>query len=124
MSETAAQDSYSGFAVVELYGHRKVAGRVAPVQQFGTEMLRVDVPGADGETIITQFYGGSSIYGLTPCSEETARRVVAQTYDLPDLVKLAIEAAKPTVEPAQLTLDRVRFPQRDDDGEDDDETAY
>lgn len=123
MSEPAT--AYTGYAVVELFGHRKVAGMVSPAQQYGTEMLRIDVPGPDGKTIITQFYGGSALYGVTPCSEETARRVVARTYELPDLVALAVEAAKPA-EPEQppLQLDRVGFLGRGDGGDDDDEEQF
>lgn len=66
---------YEGWAVVELFGHRRLGGRVCQAEQYGVAMLRVDVSIVMGKTIVTQFYGGSSIYGLTPCSEEAAMAV-------------------------------------------------
>lgn len=76
MSET-----YEGWAVVELMGHRRLAGRVRQVEQFGTVMLRLDVPGGDGETRATQFYAGGALYCVTPCDEQTAKRVAAACED-------------------------------------------
>lgn len=73
MSES--EKPYEGWAIVELMGHRRLGGRVSQAEQYGVAMLRVDVPGDDGETIATQFCGGSSIYALTPCSEAAAQAV-------------------------------------------------
>lgn len=78
MNETTAMDAQ--WAVVELFGHTKIAGKVSEEQRFGTTLCRVDVPdvtGFQGETIPghTKFYGGASIYSLTPCSEDVARLV-------------------------------------------------
>lgn len=68
--------AYEGWAILELMGHRRLAGFVSEVAQYGTAMVRIDIPseGEDGQAI-TQFYGGSSIYALTPVSEEAARAV-------------------------------------------------
>lgn len=62
-------DAYEGWAIVELMGHRKLAGYVQEVSQYGGAMLRIDIPGADGEPAATQFYGGASIYAITPTTE-------------------------------------------------------
>lgn len=59
---------FSGYAVVELMGHRVRAGLVTEVEMFGTKMLRLDIPGAESE-----FYSGAALYGLTRCTEEQAR---------------------------------------------------
>lgn len=61
------------WAIVELMGHRRRAGQVKEVEQFGAKMLRIDIPA--GEGFVTEFYGGSSIYALRPASEDVARRV-------------------------------------------------
>lgn len=65
-------------------GHRRLAGLVSEQVIAGTAMLRIDVPnersedGGDApEWKATQFYGGSAIYALTPCSEKTARATAA-----------------------------------------------
>lgn len=62
---------YAGWAIVEVMGHRTIIGEASEVEQFGTVMLRIDVPTDDGQ--VTQFYGGSSIFSLTPVTEATAR---------------------------------------------------
>jgi hypothetical protein len=75
MSESVTA-GFEGWAIVELMGHRRLAGYVKPAPMYGTELLRIDIPGEDGPEA-TQFYGGSSIYCLTPTTEEIALRVAA-----------------------------------------------
>ncbi len=101
MSEEATQPAYEGWAIVELMGHRQTAGRVAEVEYAGARMLRVDSPKPDSaEMIVTQFYGGSAIYCLTPCEEDTARKLLArQPYNLPPAVRLVLPDPE---EPAQI----------------------
>jgi hypothetical protein len=72
-------EAYEGWAIVELMGHRRLAGYVREAEQYGATMLRLDVPDAeDGSDLIaTQFYGGSAIYCVTPTDEDTARKVAA-----------------------------------------------
>lgn len=91
-----AADAYEGWAIVELMGHRVIAGKVSEASQYGASQLRVDVPGPDGTTVVTQFYGGSAIYALTPCDEAAARRVLERRYDLPEPVRLALPEPKPS----------------------------
>jgi hypothetical protein len=68
-------DWTASWAVIELMGHRRLGGYVSEATIAGCSMLRVDVPGADGKTMATQFYGASSVYCLTPTTEELARAV-------------------------------------------------
>lgn len=63
---------FSGWAIVELMGHRQRAGEVQEVEMFGAKLLRVDTPVGEGEAL-TEYYGGGSIYALRPCTEEVAR---------------------------------------------------
>lgn len=64
------------WAIVELFGHTKIAGRISEQQIAGATMLRVDVPEADNQPAFTRFYGPSAIYSITPTDEQTARRAV------------------------------------------------
>jgi hypothetical protein len=41
-------------------------------------MLRIDIPSGAAGTITTQFYNASSIYCLTPTTEDVARRFMAR----------------------------------------------
>lgn len=68
-------NSYEGFAVLELMGHRRLIGRISDATIAGAPMLRIDVLTTSGET--TQYYSGASIYAITPISEETARRAAS-----------------------------------------------
>jgi ABC-type Zn uptake system ZnuABC Zn-binding protein ZnuA len=74
---------YEGWAIVELMGHRRLAGLVSQAEQYGVAMLRLDVPATEGAQAATQFYGGSSIYCITPVSEDLARRVAERTAPAP-----------------------------------------
>lgn len=65
-------EKFEQWAILELMGHRRLAGLVSEQEAFGTAMCRIDVPQDEG-MMMTQFYGGSSIYALTPVSEEVAR---------------------------------------------------
>jgi hypothetical protein len=65
--------TFEGWAIVELLGHRRIAGRVSEAEIAGAKLLRVDIPGDGSEDFATQFVGGASIYCLTPTTEEMAR---------------------------------------------------
>lgn len=73
------ESEFEGWAIVELMGHRKLAGHCTAVDLFGAAMLRIDVygPKTDGDDRprCTQYYNGTVIYCLTPTTEELARRV-------------------------------------------------
>lgn len=120
------------WAIIELMGHRRTAGRISEVEVAGARLLRVEIPtrrvwnklveppqlvedGFAGE----QQYGGAAIYCLTPCSEEQARRFVESSYTTP----------LPMLPPGETTIADERRTARgepdpedlDDDPEDDEE---
>lgn len=64
-----------GWCILEIMGHRKLAGQVQEVAIGGGVMLRVDVP---SDPPLTQFYGVTSIFCLTPTTEEIARAIGAR----------------------------------------------
>ena len=95
-------EDFASWAIVELMGHVRMAGKVSEVELFGSKMGRIDLPtrkpcedckgsGADAltppgkcplcggagteQSFITQYFGGQSVYRMTPTTEETARRV-------------------------------------------------
>ena len=84
------------YAIVELFGHTTLVGRIAEVERFGTKMLAIE-PLFNGELLPTGFYGGASIYGLTPCSVEiAAARAPRHLYQLPVALRSIVPAAAPT----------------------------
>lgn len=72
MDET--EDAGWQWARVEVFGHRQHYGRIREVEQFGTKMVRIDVPndGKPGEKgWTTLFYGGGSIFSVILTDEAT-----------------------------------------------------
>ena len=66
------------WAIVEIMGHRRHAGRTREVERFSLKMLRVDVPnkGAPAEHgWATHFYPGSALFCFTPADEATCLRM-------------------------------------------------
>src|ERR1035437_1825880 len=58
---------------LEMMGHVQVFGIVTEEEHFGLKMGRIEIPVSELE-FKTQFFGGSSVYRLSPCTEELARR--------------------------------------------------
>lgn len=67
------------WAIVEIMGHLRRAGRISEVERFGAKLLRVDVPA--GDTFVSEFFSGSAIYRLRYASEEVARAIAEQIGD-------------------------------------------
>jgi len=80
MNET--NDNFGAWAILELMGHVKLAGFVTEEELFGSKMGRVDIPGEDGQTM-TQYFGGHTVYRLTPVTEQVARAFAARNRPRP-----------------------------------------
>lgn len=62
--------AFEGWAIIEIMGHNTIAGYISEASMYGIAMMRVDVPACDDQPAYTKFYGGSSIYGITPTTQE------------------------------------------------------
>lgn len=93
------------WAIVELMGHVRLAGRLTEEEKFGTKMGRLDIPSAPsspredcifcegagvkdgivcplsecGPQYVSQYFGGGSVYRITIVTEAVARNVVKGT---------------------------------------------
>lgn len=76
---TETPETFSSFAVVEVMGHRQFAGFVSEQSIGGSSFVRVDVPAVAELPAFTKLLGASSIFAITPCTEETARAFAAQS---------------------------------------------
>jgi hypothetical protein len=65
-------DTFESWVILELMGHRRLAGWLTETTIGGGAFLRIDVPGEPGAT---QFYGPAAVYAITPTDEVTARLV-------------------------------------------------
>lgn len=75
MNSGSITAQFEGWAIVECMGHKRLAGHVRETVIAGAGMLRVDVP---SEPPATQYVSPASIYALTPCTEDIARRMAKQ----------------------------------------------
>jgi len=91
MEQTTEQavehERFGGWCILELLGHRRLAGYVQEVEIAGQGVLRIDVPGTPPAT---QFYSVAAVYCITPTTEEIARALTARSqpqlvtrYELP-----------------------------------------
>lgn len=82
--EQVLEDAGGMWAIVELMGHVKLAGWVTEEERFGAKLGRIDIPGPDGGAVVaTQYFSGSSLYRLTPVSEDLARAFAAENQPRP-----------------------------------------
>jgi hypothetical protein len=95
---TITDQKFDAWAIVELFGHKRIAGRVREHEYGGCAFVRVDAPkpGAPDE-YDTHLYGQGAIYGMHFVSETVARAAAARiderpisSYDLPAPVRRAL----------------------------------
>jgi len=68
---------FAEWVVLELMGHRRLAGYLTEQEIAGRGFLRLDVPAVDGQPPATQLYNPTSVYCITPTTEDIARAVAA-----------------------------------------------
>lgn len=68
----AEHETLDCWAVVEIMGHDRYAGKIAEESHAGAAFLRIDVPELDGCPAFTKFFGAGAIFSITPCSQELA----------------------------------------------------
>ncbi len=69
---------FEAWAIIELFGHDKIAGRVSEQTIGGCHFLRVDVPEVEGNQAFTQCLGQGAIFRITFVDETIAKACVAQ----------------------------------------------
>lgn len=134
------ETKFSGWGLVEKFGHQRIAGRFSERSIAGQNMLQVDIPLSDApDHFRTEFLGGAAIYALHPTDEKTARMLAKRmdakpvySYDVEQQLRIEQRAA---AEPA-TTEPRVAVyggddpdadhdeDDRDDDGDQDDDIQF
>lgn len=59
------------YAIIELFGHQTLVGRIEEVERFGTKMLSVEILFRN-ELLPAALHGGAAIYRLTACPADVA----------------------------------------------------
>jgi hypothetical protein len=114
-------DRFETWAVVELMGHVKMAGRVTEEERFGGKLGRIDIPDESGD-FSTQYFGFASVYRLTVVTEEVARFIASRNKPAPiyswDLDK--VRALKPAPDPDAIDAEPGGGLDEPPDGDDED----
>lgn len=106
---------FEEWAILELMGHRRLAGVVTEQSIGGSSFIRIDVPG-DGEFMkATQFYNPNAIYCITPTTETIARKI-AERDSLQPVQRWELEDNRPNPNPDTVAAYGFDF---DDDSDDD-----
>ena len=123
---------FESYAIVEIMGHVRIAGKVTEQTIAGAAMLRVDVPKTSKKEAFTKFYGAGSIYSITPTDEETANRA-AEYFDetpvQPYILRLpeSTALAEKVVQDDDTDFENTAYEDsewEDDDYPDDDDDYY
>lgn len=86
-------EKFESWAILELMGHRRLAGKVLESNIAGGVFLRIDIPDKDNK-MTTQYYSPASVYCITPTTEDIARTIAIQNqpepaykWEFPQLVR-------------------------------------
>jgi hypothetical protein len=71
---------FAEWVIIELMGHRRLAGFLTEQEIAGKGFLRLDIPGQPGAT---QLYNPTAVYAITPTTEDIARAVAATSQPAP-----------------------------------------
>jgi hypothetical protein len=78
------------YAIVELFGHTTLVGRIEEIERFGAKMLALE-PLFRDTLLPAVFHGGAAIYRLTPCPAAVAfARQPRQEYQLPTSIRCIV----------------------------------
>lgn len=91
------------WAVIDLFGHAKIAGKIGESIIGGQSFVRVDVPAVNGAAAYTRLYGAGAIYSIRFTTEAIATAVAEKLkeepitpWDLPESVREAMQTRRLT----------------------------
>ena len=100
------EEKFEIWALVELMGHNKIAGRVTE-HKFGNQsMLRVDVPAVNNLPAFSKIIAVNAVYAINPLTEqdatEYAEQLKAKPLDVWDMQNLFTERINELIKKGQL----------------------
>lgn len=101
-------NAFDEFAIVELFGHQVIAGKVSEQVIGGQGFVRVDVPAVHGQEGFTKFFGPGAIYAITPADQSTVYAAVMSM----------------RVKPVELWKINLRLPAQAQDDDDEEEAEW
>lgn len=90
--------TFDHWAIVELFGHQRIAGRVTEANVGGCHFIRLDVPATKDAPAFTRLLGQGAIYAINIVTEEIARLAAeafraapVNVYEIPALRQRQLE---------------------------------
>lgn len=108
-------EKFESWAIVEVMGHQRLAGKVSEQAVGGTAFVRVDVPAVAGCQAFTKLLGSGAIYAITITDEETARAAAGQIRQKP-MDEWSARRMLGLPEPQRTFFDPDQEEREDDDG--------
>lgn len=88
------EEKFEVHAIIELFGHTRIAGKVTEQSIGGSTFIRVDVPENAQQPAFTRMLNPSAIYAINPVTEEVATAMASriqskliQVWDVEEVVK-------------------------------------
>lgn len=106
-------------AIVELFGHQKMAGKVCEETIGGATMIRIDVPETKLQPKFTRFMHINAIYAINPVTEEVATAMANRINTKPIDVWDAREVLRRVDEQQKLVA--ANNPEREEEEEEEDD---
>jgi hypothetical protein len=75
---TTPAAAVENWAILEIMGHERLAGKIFETTVAGVPMLRVEVPTTEKLPGFTRLLSGASIFSLTPVPQDVATIVAGQ----------------------------------------------
>ena len=116
------QTKFQQWCILDIMGHQRFAGLVTEETVAGAAFLRIDIPATGKQVAFTKLFSPSSVYSITPTTEELATAMAASinnapitVYDLPAEMKAKLQSVPPKL---------IGMENDDDDFHDDSDEPY
>ena len=93
-----SEEKQEQWAIVDLFGHQRLAGLISEHELGGSSFVRLDVPECGDTAGFTRLFGNAAIYSISFVTEEIARRVAGyvqarpvQPYEMPASPQLSFK---------------------------------
>lgn len=64
------ENNFEIFAIVELFGHQRMAGKVTEQTIGSSSFIRIDVPETPSQPAFSRMLNPSAVYAINPVTEE------------------------------------------------------
>ncbi|MBO0947549.1 hypothetical protein [Fibrella forsythiae] len=103
---TPTQKPVELHAIIELFGHQKMAGKVSEYQ-LGGNFIRIDVPETSTQGAYCRIVNPSAVYAINPVTEEVAKGMAEhlqtkpiEAWDISTMQRKLLALKNATNEPA------------------------